>query len=154
MASARSQQRAPDEAVGLQGHRPDETVRLVEPPGAAKQVDHAGVVLQPRLDAVLHLHGSVQDLPDLDHAAVAASCQDGGERQVVGLCAVAQHPVEEADGFLAVAGVRQPEDHGVPCHHDRVPARRHFVEHLAGAGDEAALGVHVKERGGGDGVRG
>jgi len=30
----------------------------------------------------------------------------------------------------------------------------HFVEHPAGAGDEAALSVHVEERCGGDGVEG
>lgn len=36
---------------------------------------------------------------------------------------------------------------------DEVPAR-HFIEHLAGADDEAALGVHVEECGSDDGVRG
>nr|CAB3496365.1 unnamed protein product [Digitaria exilis] len=66
--------------------------------------------------------------------------------------APAPHLDDQRQRALREAVARVAREQRVPG--DEVVAARHFVEHPTGAGDKPALGVHVEERRGGDGIGG
>lgn len=144
MSPARGEEGLPDRGVQLGRRAPVEQVDgLAEAAGAAEQVDHAGVVVRPRGDAVLGLHGLEVGAAGVEQPGVAAGEEQADEGDVVRPAAGAGHVGVDGEGLPAPAVLRVPDDQRRP--RDGAPGA-HRVEHRARVAERAGLGVHGHER--------
>ncbi|BAS75593.1 Os01g0884850, partial [Oryza sativa Japonica Group] len=144
VSPARGEEGLPDRGVQLGRRAPVEQVDgLAEAAGAAEQVDHAGVVVRPRGDAVLGLHGLEVGAAGVEQPGVAAGEEQADEGDVVRPAAGAGHVGVDGEGLPAPAVLRVPDDQRRP--RDGAPGA-HRVEHRARVAERAGLGVHGHER--------
>ncbi|CAL9155892.1 unnamed protein product, partial [Musa hybrid cultivar] len=156
MRPARAEERCPQRVVGLPVHLPDQRLRLLHPPRTPQHVDHARVVLHPRphpTEATLphHLEHPPSHLR-LRGVSPRARRQNRCHCRPVqpGLPHIGHHTPQQRHGIRRLSVGPARGDHGRP--RGDAPAG-HAVEHAAGRGEVAALGVHGDQGVGDEGVR-
>ena len=107
---AGGEQRALDIFPRFKRHGLHEPERPGQLPGAAEQVDHAGVVHLPPLHAVVS-HRAEDPEPVVDQSAVRASRKHGHEADAVGRNALRQHKVEQVQCLDAMTVAPVSLDH-------------------------------------------